>query len=241
MSHPEANWDLSPILQLIYLSHPFTFMIIRGLPLITLILGCVLKSLQMSYSGPFFSVALGELWQHLLLIYFNIVIIKGCFQHWSLSGSSWMLELSWDWEGYSKIYSHAWSWPSFLSATTTASSYQEFRHLGNTYHQLWLCLSAEHQCFNHRVHLGSSRCSPALCRPGTRSVCPDAWTAWSEMLCWRPVSVGTMVSNFMLFGQSTFVHLRFLRPDISLKPRWIRRDIGNRTAQTRLMRDSCGG
>lgn len=37
---------------------------------------CVHKKVQMSYPGPFLSVALGELWQHLLLSYFNMVIIK---------------------------------------------------------------------------------------------------------------------------------------------------------------------
>ena len=70
------------------LDHPFTIMIILGLPLI-FIFGCVLKSL----------------W-------------KGCIKHWSLSGSRWMLELSWYYKGCSKISSYKWPWSSILSATT---------------------------------------------------------------------------------------------------------------------------
>lgn len=53
--------------------------------------------------------------------------------------------------------------------------------LGNTVHQLGLCLSTKHV-----IH-------PELCRIRTWCTSP------SEMLCWRQVSVGTAVSDFMSY------------------------------------------
>lgn len=59
----------------------------------------------------------------------------------------------------------------------------------NTFRQLWACLSTEHRCDKHWVHLSSFSSSPAICRPRTRSrlwfpvvcpawvqICPFPWT-----------------------------------------------------------------
>ena len=48
----------------------------------------------------------------------------------------------------------------------------------NTFHQLWVCVSAEHRCSKHWVHLSSS------CHLSAQ----NAVRSWSEMLWWRQVS-----------------------------------------------------
>ena len=56
-------------------------------------------------------ITLGDLWQHLLLIYFNIVIMKGCIKHWSLPDIPIRLKLNVGAQlGLQGIFQHLFIW-----------------------------------------------------------------------------------------------------------------------------------